>query len=264
MDRVDRGEAVPEMEDPAAYQYMTPEQRQQFRATVQGGVDTPIADLPLVQAGRAVTRESNVFPAAPGYEQSIGRVAGEGLGSVAGGVATAMIPGVGPIAAPALYTESGSGQAAEQAMQDPKATRQQVVTASLAGAGPGATDTLPLETLIGSVPLPGAKMLAKVPGILGAAARGGARMLGQGAVEAGQEAAQQVGQNLVAQQVYNPEQDLTEGVGPNAAAGGSTGVLAEIGRLIVSAITGRHARGVPTESTMNGGRRRSRVSPLLL
>lgn len=258
MDRVDRGESVPEMEDPAGYSYMDPEQRKQFRATVQGGVDTPIADLPLVQAGRAVTRESNLFPAAPGYEQSPGRMVGEGLGSVAGGVGVAMIPGAGPIAAPALYTASGSGQAAEQAMQDPKATREQVVDASLAGAGPGATDTLPLETLIGAVPLPGAKVLAKVPGILGAAARGGARMLGQGGVEMLQEGGQQVAQNFVAQQVYNPEQDLMEGAAVNAAAGGGTGILAEIGRLIVSAVTGRHGRGVPA---MNGGQAQQQGDP---
>lgn len=223
-DRIDRGETVPDMEDPVGYSYLSPEQRQQVRAGLTPLANRPISSLPLVQAGQAVEAVSDIFPAKPGYEQSIGRELGEGLGSMVGG---ALIPG-GPVVRAATFAFSGAGEATERAIRD-GATENQIVTAARAGILPGMTDSLPVETLTGRIPVPGFGYIRIPPGMMGAALRGIGR-IGWTAFEEGmQEGGQQFLQNLIAREVYKPLQPLGEDVLHNIGIGGGVGGIAQTG-----------------------------------
>jgi hypothetical protein len=81
MDRIDRGEPVPDVEDVMGYQFMTPDQQAQARAELQQAQaafkPTPIQDRTLFKAGESVKEfAKDLMPAAPGYEQSVGRQVG--------------------------------------------------------------------------------------------------------------------------------------------------------------------------------------------
>jgi hypothetical protein len=67
----------------------------------------------------------------------------------------------------------------------------------------------------------------------------------QGLVEGTQEATQQLAQNYIAQQVYRPEQSLTEDVLSNAAIGAGVGVESELGLTALARLAGlgRGGRG---------------------
>lgn len=65
------------------------------------------------------------------------------------------------------------------------------------------------------------------------------RALQAGGEEAAQEAATNWAQNLIAQQIYKPEQELIEGLGESAAYGGAVGALAQ---GVLDLALGRRAR----------------------
>ena len=75
------------------------------------------------------------------------------------------------------------------------------------------------EPIVGAVPAIGRALAGQ------AGKRIAREALRTGAEEAGQEALEQVLGNVVAQKVYNPEQDLTEGLMESAGAGGGVGAL---------------------------------------
>ncbi|HKJ61691.1 MAG TPA: hypothetical protein VKA94_06805, partial [Hyphomicrobiales bacterium] len=233
-DRIDAGEDItPESGfeiDVMAYKRMTPEQRQAYRQQLAGFAEGPskrTAERPLFKAGESVAEFSRgILPAAPGYEESTGRMVGEGLGSLIGGLSVAWI--LGPTAAGGLFSAAGSGEALDRAVQFDKAERKagrpgltedQITTAALWGIAPGLTDVAPVELLLGrlKIPKPFQKVFANAIGRIG----------GQAFVEAFQEGGQQFLQNLIAQEIYNPDQSLTEGVVSNTALGGGVGGLAQ-------------------------------------
>ncbi len=252
MDRIDRGEAVPETEDAFGYQHMGPEDRAKTRKdTIDAQAafkPTPIQDRPLYKAGEAVQDfAKNLLPAAPGYEQSVGRQLGEGLGSMAGGMPYGLF-GTAPAAL--FFGAAGGGEATKRAIEFDKKERQegrpglsqeQIALAGIAGVAPGATDLLPLETLLGRLPLP------VPPGLRGPLAKAIGRIGGQAFVEGLQEGGQQFLQNLIAREVYNPNQSLSDEVLGNTGVGAGVGGLAQTGkevgeRLLTKLAGGRRAR----------------------
>jgi len=147
------------------------------------------------------------------------RAVSEGLGSFAGLVATAAIPFVGLPAAAALGIGAGAGEASERA-RDFGATEEERSRAALKGSLVGATELLPpLRILRGLRRAFGPEKIAQDIGAL--------RRIGtEGGLEALQEAGAGLAQNYI-EQGYNPDQELLEGVGQQAAVGGTVGAIAQ-------------------------------------
>ena len=246
MDRIDRGESVAETDDPMGYQHMGAEDRKAARAELEKAQKafnpTPLQDRTLYKAGQAVqdwSKELTPFKPAPGYEQSVGRQLGEGLGSMVGGLPYAM---VGQIPATIFFGASGAGEATQRAVEydkkerkegRPGLTQEQIAIAGIMGIAPGTTDILPIETLMGRIPLP-------IPaGLKGPLAQAIGRIGGQAFVEGFQEGGQQFLQNLIAREVYNPNQALGEDVLGNTGIGSGVGAIAQTGKEVGGAILRR-------------------------
>lgn len=241
MDRIDRGEAVPEMEDVIGYQHMDPTQRAQVRqqmnqAIAQTPAPAQLKDSTLFQAGQAVEDYgSTILPAAPGYEQSLGRQLGEGLGSMVAGAAVSAA--AGPVAAGAFFSLSGAGEAVDRAVKA-GATEDQILESLKYGYGAGATDLMPVEVLLGRIPLPGGKLIKVPANMLGSAMKWLGQVGTQALIEGTQEALQGLIQNFGAREVYNPNQALVDGLPHDFAMGAGVGALAEAGMSIL--MPGRH------------------------
>lgn len=167
--------------------------------------------------------------AAPGYEDTVGRKLGEVMGSVgsflvpggaagAGAKALGYAPRLAQLGtAGALGSAAGAGEARTRAEAE-GATPEQRRTATQFGAAIGLSEIAPVERLLGS---------------LGKEAVGGIvntikRVAISGGVEAAQETASNLAQNLVAQKLYKPGQELAEGLGEAAAYGGAAGALTDV------------------------------------
>lgn len=231
MDRIDRGEEVREVDDAIGYQHMSPDQRSAARAELAQAQTafnpTPIAERPLYRAGEAVKEfGQNLIPPAPGYEKSVGAELGRGMGSLVAGLPAAMLGG--PVGGGAFFATLGAGEATNKAVEFDKAerkagrpglTQDQIVTAGLLGVGPGSTDIVPVEMLLGQLKVP-------MP-VRGAVASGIARIGTQAFVEGIQEGGQQFLQNLIAREVYKPDQKLGEDVVPSSGTGAGVGGIAQ-------------------------------------
>jgi len=143
-------------------------------------------------------------------EESIPRKVSEATGSFAGLAATTMI---NPIAGVGLAVSAGAGEASERARAEGASVEDRNLSALL-GIIPGALELLPIKFL--SVINKAQKQ--KITDAL-------ARIVEQGGIEAGQEAVSSVAQNLIAREVYKPEQSLVEGTGEEAALGGTVGAI---------------------------------------
>ena len=187
------------------------------------------------------------FEAAPGYEDSVGRKLGEGLGSTIPFFLAGPAGLAGRVAAGGLGVAAGAGEArigAEKA----GATEEERASATLMGAPTGLLDLLapnigPLKSIITT-----------------ALARGG--------VEGATEAAQKVAQNLIAKGVYNPEQAIVEGAGEEGAYGAGVGAIASV---ILDLTIGRKSRGAATpdttpeaEKTLQLGYEKEAFTPVIL
>lgn len=177
--------------------------------------------------------------AAAGYEEAIPTKLGEALGSFG----TLLLPGgVGGLAAKGLgYTARagqlaaatpvaaalGAGEARERAVAA-GATPEQITKATALGVIPGVAEMVPVDRLFSKMP----------DEIKGGIFEYVKRALVTGGFEGAQEAASAVAQNLIAQQVYKPSQELIEGVGENAAYGVGAGAIAQ---FLLDAVAGRRA-----------------------
>lgn len=164
----------------------------------------PVTEKPLYKAGQAIEDfGKETLAPRPGFEpgKSWTRDIGSGAGSMAAGVFTSMIPGIGPVAAGTLFTTAGSGEAVDNAVKG-GATPQQTRQAAMLGGVAGATDLVDaLLPMLGST--------GKAVGFIkrmGVAAVKGAFM------EGGQEGVQQLMQNAIAKGIYKPDQDMFEDV----------------------------------------------------
>ncbi|MCC6306639.1 MAG: DUF882 domain-containing protein, partial [Rhodobacteraceae bacterium] len=184
------------------------------------GEHASASDMGFYQLGQAAQEwGESLFPAGEGYEESIGRQLGGGIGSVAAGLAGMFLnPGVST----ALFTLAGSGEAIQRAIDSGMATDSQAIMAGLAGLGPGATDMIPVEVLFRTMKVP--PQVANP--ILAYIGRVGLASFTQALTEGGQEGAQQFLQNLIAQQTYDPNQPLGEGVPESMALGAGVGAIA--------------------------------------
>ncbi len=155
---------------------------------------------------------------------------GETLGSVAGTYAPAFIPGIGIPLAFGTAVTAGSGEASERALAE-GATDAERDLAIKQGAGVGATELLPL----------GGPILRRIKNT------GGLnrikRALAQGGIEAAQETAANVLQNLI-EQGYNLEQELGEG---NLEAAGYGGAAGGTVQFLVDLVRPGRVRGSTTE-----------------
>ena len=158
------------------------------------------------------------FEASAGYEDSVGRNLGQGLGSTLPFFALGPLGLAGRAVGSGIGVAAGAGEAREAA-EAQGATGEERRLATQLGAPTGLLDILapqikPFKSLIGT-----------------AFARGG--------VEGATEAAQKIAQNLIAKGVYNPQQEILAGSGEEGAYGAGVGALAS---LIVDMTIGRKAR----------------------
>ena len=154
------------------------------------------------------------FAANEGYEDTVGRKFGEALGSTAPFFALGPLGMAGKAAATGLAAGAGAGGASTRA-EAKGATQDQQTLATIGGTAVGLTEMLPvfhfLEKLGGPVK----------DGIMAYVRRAAAT----GGVEGAQEAAAQMAQNLIAQKIYDPSQELVQGSGEAGAYGFGVGAL---------------------------------------
>jgi hypothetical protein len=156
------------------------------------------------------------YPADPRLQGKFQTQVAEGLGSIGPFLAAGILPGGQGFAAGAGIL-AGQGEALQNAVdaieKGEKLSRKQLLDATGFGSLPGATESIPIETLLERIPKP---KWAEALGSIG-------RIAAQAAIEGGQEAVQQVGQNLISKYVYRPDQAISEGVGEAAAVGAVVG-----------------------------------------
>jgi hypothetical protein len=165
-----------------------------------------------IQETAAKAREP--FKAAPGYEETIPRKLSEAVGSTIPFLAAGPFGLAGRAAAVGLGTAAGAGEARLRAEEE-GATEEQRASATGFGVIPGAFEAFaPLRILgrLGNDVVESGVDYVK-------------RALIAGGEEAAQEAASGFAQNLIAQGIYKPEQELIEGLGEQAAYGGATGAI---------------------------------------
>ena len=213
-------------------------------AEARAAIPPEITERPLYQAGEAVSEAvEQAFPGAPGYHDSLGRTLGRGLGSVAAGVAVGLASGpAAPVTLGALFGAAGAGEAADRAIGE-GAGDAAASTAARLGVLAGSTDIVPIEILLRRMPAPARRAVEAVAQRVGGerVAAFAGRVGLQTVVEAVQEGGQQTLQNLIAREVYKPEQELGEGVVPSAALGGGVGAIAALGREGVVALASRRS-----------------------
>lgn len=168
------------------------------------------------------------FTPNPGYEDGVASKLGQAAGSFVPFLALGPMGAAGRAAAVGLGAGAGAGEARTRAEQE-GATEEQRASATALGAGVGLSEVFAPFRILGRVP-----ELAKANGVQMVR-----RALQAGGEEAAQEAAANWAQNLIAQQIYKPEQELIEGVGESAAYGGTVGALAQ---GVLDLAMGRRAR----------------------
>jgi polyhydroxyalkanoate synthesis regulator phasin len=175
------------------------------------------------------TAAKSPFAATAGYEDSVGRKFGEATGSTLPFLAAGPMGWLGRAGALALGTGAGAGEARTRA-EEAGATDEQRSTATALGIIPGAAEMLAPIRIFRRLP-----DAVKADGIQRVR-----RALQAGGEEAAQEAASGWAQNLIAQQIYKPEQELIEGLGEQAAYGGAVGALLQ---GVMDLAIGRRDRG---------------------
>jgi hypothetical protein len=162
---------------------------------------------------------SDPFAPEAGYEDSIGRNIGQGLGST---VPFFLMGALGPAARLASVGVAGAAGAGEarQSAEAKGVTGDERGVATALGIAPGLIDVVAPELRV-------AGNFIK-------------RALVKGGVEGATEAAQRVAQNLIAKGVYDPSQPILAGSGEEGAYGAGVGALAS---LLVDMAVGRRGRG---------------------
>jgi hypothetical protein len=189
-----------------------------------------VTESPLYTAGKSVSDTMNrLLPDRNILNPVVSDVAG-GFGSVAGNIATAMIPVAGPgLSVLSNLTGQGMGSQVDDAIKA-GATEDQMRRAASLGQIAGATEFV--DALLPA-------FLGATGKALGFIKRVGLRVVEGAFIEGGQEGLQQFIQNAIAKGIYAPKRDLMEDVRYNAMigaiVGGGTG-----------AILGGHGREGPT------------------
>jgi hypothetical protein len=163
-------------------------------------------------AGKAHELAKRFAPqAAPGYEETIPTRLAEGVGSMG----SFLIPGGLPARA-AMAGAMGAGEARQRAQQA-GATPEETSSATAYGILPGLTDLLPIERIMGRF---GVSPIKGISDRLISASK-------TGSLEAVQETAQSIAQNMIEQGLYNPEKDPIEGAAEAGGYGFGVGALVQ-------------------------------------
>jgi len=252
MDRVDRGEYVPPIDDPIGYQDMTQEQRRAFREQWKETLTRPIEENPAYKLGVAVERYGyNTFPLTPEQRASW---AGRG-GNFAGGLLPAIAAtGVGSVLG---VPEAGLFVGAtQQGMQAAGATFDDGIAhgASEDDAAKAAGLSALVGAGLGGVPLSRvlAPVLASAPGLMGWAAAKLDQALRSGATFAGVGEAQDYLRQEIAKAYYDPNARYSpdiERVLINLIGGGAIGTLGPTRGGVVPEST-RNDQPPPNERTL--------------
>jgi hypothetical protein len=168
------------------------------------------------------------FAPQPGYEETIPRKLSEAVGSTVPFLALGPFGMAGRAGMLGLGMGAGSGEAVTRAEQA-GATPEQVSTATGLGAVVGTTEALPIFRILNRLGTPVAS------GILNRIRR----IAASAGEEAAQEAAASIAQNLIEQGIYNPQQEVLEGIGEAAGYGAGTGAIVQ---ALLDAALGRRAR----------------------
>jgi hypothetical protein len=133
-----------------------------------------------------------------------------------------------------LAPAAGAGEAREKAITE-GATPEQIRTATQLGSLIGLTELAPIERMFRGL---GKEVTG---GLIGRVKNA----LVTGGFEGAQEAAAQIAQNLVAQRIYKPSQELLESAGESGAYGAGAGAIVQ---FLLDAAAGRRApRAAPTQ-----------------
>jgi hypothetical protein len=173
------------------------------------------------------------FAPAVGYEETVGRKLGEAGGSFIPFLATLPFGLPGVAAALGLGVGAGAGEARTRAEQE-GATEEQRATATALGTIPGALELFAPFRILRRIPE--GEVVSGVDRVKRAFIAGGE--------EGAQEAASAVAQNLIAREVYKPDQELIEGVGEQASYGAAVGAIAQ--GLFDLAIPGKQRGAAPS------------------
>ena len=267
-DRAFRARFAPPVEDPGLFENIT----SGFGAgAVSFGENTGLGAIALLDEEAELAARDKIKAAADylrpegGDPDSIAYNISSGLGSIAGAIgATGLVAGtasLAPVSLPtlgAIGTGTGiltgvaatAGEASERA-RAADATEEERNLAILKAAPFGALQAIPGARLL---PKYAIKPLQDITNKIGsdtvesifsrAAAK---RLIGTGVIEAGEEAIQEIGQNLAARG-YDPETEFLEGSGTAGAYGGAAGAIMELIMLMVPGGKRRASEaGRPTE-----------------
>lgn len=189
--------------------------------------DKPARDLLLGKASTALKEWANkTFKSDPRAAEDFVHQIGQGLGSTLPFLATGLV-GQAAKAPGAVTALTGAAAGAGQGYEDAKKHGADE-TAALKSAGlnaiGGATEALPIEHLF--------KRLNEATG--GKLKRTIATMIAQGGEEGSQEAIQQVIQNAAAQNLYDKDREIFDGVKDNFDVGAAVGAIFGLGGGAVS------------------------------
>jgi len=226
-----------------------------FVGTLGTAVEGAAALLPEEAEKAVVGRTRKIVggltpEAALGYEDTIGRNLGQAVGSIGsfvvpGGIAGKALGAVGMGARTAgtvvgggLGAAAGAGEARQRAEAEELITPEERAEATFLGMFPGALEALPTARLLRFLG-PAEDVVQKLPkGLKSDLVKRGKDVLTTAGVEGLQEFAQGLGQNLIAQGIYKPDQELLEGLGEQAAYGAGAGAIAEV---FMNMVLGRKA-----------------------
>lgn len=209
IDRIDRGETLNLGEDITGYSQMNPEQRARVKSSMAETI-RPVGEEPLYKAGTAVSKFGHdLLPPGPGFEGSLTRDIGSGVGSVGGAIVASILS---PTAASLMFIQSGKGEAVDNAVKA-GATNEQIQLAAKFGTVAGATDVV--DALL--------PMLGSTGKGLGFIKRVGSAAIKGALAEGGQEGLQQFIQNLIAKGIYDPNKDLMDDVPRSVLIGAIVG-----------------------------------------
>ena len=221
------------------------------------------------QERRAYLREGEAPPVERTFMGQVGAGVGStlpyiglGLASLAAAPVSVPLAGAISLGALAMGIASGAGDAAQRA-EAAGATEEEISKAAGWGMLPGATEFFSPIRLVKRFSKafgPAADEVAEelsstVMQKLGRKLDSGGGRIVQGTVEeAIQEAFAETAQNLIARQIYNPEQELLQGTGESTAVGGTVGgLMATLGELAGVFLPGRpRGRGAPEVTTETG------------
>ena len=201
---------------------------------VAEGLDADGETLETISSIAESARSPFTQDAGPGGDTYVGGVLGEGLGSIVPMGAMAMLGPLGWGAAGATAVAAGAGEATTRA-REAGATEEEIDQAFLPGAGVGALELFPLSRILGRA---GKEVINNAWKRYGKAF----------AEEGGQEALSAVAQNMIEEQIYNPEADLVNlDVLKEAGVGGTVGMILQ--GLADLALKGKRAGTPDAEPT---------------